>query len=177
MKKLACLFPGIGYTYDKPLLYYSGKMLAGDGWEVIPVGYSGTLFGLPDDQVISSALARAEEILADVKWEEYGSILFVSKSLGTIVSGIYARQHGITCRNILFTPVESTFREPFTDAVAFNGTADPIADTSLIRRLCEEAGIPLYVTKGGNHSLETGNIDADIAEMRRIMGIVREFIG
>ena len=73
--------------------------------------------------------------------------------------------------------MESTFREPFADAVAFNGTADPIADTPLIRRLCEEAGIPLYVTEGGNHSLETGNIDADIAEMRRIMGIVREFIG
>lgn len=177
MKKLACLFPGIGYTCDKPLLYYSWKMLAASGWEVIPVGYSGTLFGLPDEQVISTALQKAEEILSGVKWEEYGSILFVSKSLGTIVSGIYARQHRIACRNILFTPVESTFRESFTDAVAFNGTADPIADTPLIRGLCEKAGIPLYVTEGGNHSLETGNVDADIAEMRRIMGIVRNYIG
>ena len=25
MKKIACLFPGIGYTCDKPLLYYSWK--------------------------------------------------------------------------------------------------------------------------------------------------------
>ena len=177
MKKLACLFPGIGYTCDKPLLYYSWKLLAGDGWEVIPVTYSGTLFGLPDDKVVSTALAKAEEILSGVKWEEYDSVLFVSKSLGTIVSGIYARQHQITCRSILFTPVEPTFREPFADAVAFNGTADPIADTPLIRGLCEKAGIPLYVTEGGNHSLETGNMDADIAEMRRIMGIVRDFIG
>ena len=152
-------------------------MLAKEGWEVIPVNYSGMLFGLPDDQVIPAARSKAEEILADVKWEEYGSILFVSKSLGTIVSGIYAREHGITCRNILFTPVEFTFHEQFTDAVAFNGTADPIADTPLIRRLCGEAGIPLHITEGGNHSLETGDVDADIAELRRIMGIVREFIG
>ena len=177
MKKLACLFPGIGYTCDKPLLYYSWKMLAQDGWEVIPVNYSGMLFGLPDDRVISSARAKAEEILAGVRWEEYDSVLFVSKSLGTIVSGIYAREHGIACRNVLFTPVESTFREQFTDAVAFNGTADPIADTPLIRRLCEEAGIPLHITEGGNHSLETGDVDADIAELRRIMGIVRDYIG
>lgn len=177
MKKLACLFPGIGYTCDKPLLYYSGKMLAGSGWEVIPVAYSGTLFGLPEDQVIPSALAKAEEILADVKWEEYDSVLFVSKSLGTIVSGIFARQHGVSCRNILFTPVEFTFHETFADAIAFNGTADPIADTPLIRRLCEEAGIPLVVTEGGNHSLETGSIDADLVEMRRIMGLVRDYIG
>ena len=62
MKKLACLFPGIGYTCDKPLLYYSWKMLAQDGWEVIPVNYSGTLFGLPDDRVISSAFCSAVEI-------------------------------------------------------------------------------------------------------------------
>lgn len=177
MKKLACLFPGIGYTCDKPLLYYSWKMLAAGGWEVIPVTYSGTLSGLPDDQVISTALQKAEEILSGVKWEEYGSVLFVSKSLGTIISGICARQHRIAYRNILFTPVESTFRESFPDAVAFSGTADPIADTPLIRSLCEKAGIPLYVTEGGNHSLETGDVDADIAEMRRIMGIVRDYIG
>ena len=25
-KKLAVVFPGIGYTVDKPLLYYSAKM-------------------------------------------------------------------------------------------------------------------------------------------------------
>ena len=26
-KKIACLFPGIGYTCDKPLLYYSRMLL------------------------------------------------------------------------------------------------------------------------------------------------------
>ena len=28
MKKLAVFFPGIGYTADKPLLYYSRKLAA-----------------------------------------------------------------------------------------------------------------------------------------------------
>ena len=41
MKKIACLFPGIGYTCDKPLLYYSWKLLDGLGWEIIPVRYGG----------------------------------------------------------------------------------------------------------------------------------------
>ena len=27
MNRIACLFPGIGYTCDKPLLYYSWKLL------------------------------------------------------------------------------------------------------------------------------------------------------
>ena len=41
MKRIACLFPGIGYTCDKPLLYYSWKLLKGLGWEVVPVPYTG----------------------------------------------------------------------------------------------------------------------------------------
>ena len=35
MKKLAVLFPGIGYHCDKPLLYYSKKCLSAYGYEII----------------------------------------------------------------------------------------------------------------------------------------------
>ena len=31
MKKLLVLFPGIGYTCDKPLLHYAGKLFKGAG--------------------------------------------------------------------------------------------------------------------------------------------------
>lgn len=33
MKKLAVFIPGIGYTVDRPLLYYSGKLSAQMGYE------------------------------------------------------------------------------------------------------------------------------------------------
>ena len=39
MKKLAVLFPGIGYHCDKPLLYYSKKCLSAYGYEIIEVNY------------------------------------------------------------------------------------------------------------------------------------------
>ena len=39
MKKLAVLFPGIGYHCDKPLLYYSKKYLKVYGYEIIEVNY------------------------------------------------------------------------------------------------------------------------------------------
>ena len=36
-KKIAVLFPGIGYHTDKPLLYY-GKKLAGErGYEIVEI--------------------------------------------------------------------------------------------------------------------------------------------
>ena len=38
-KKLAVFFPGIGYTNDKPLLYYSRKLAEERGYEVICMEY------------------------------------------------------------------------------------------------------------------------------------------
>jgi hypothetical protein len=81
----------------------------------------------------------------------------------------------IPCRQILFTPVEDTFRWAGSGAIAFHGTADPWADTKAIRKACREQGIPLRETENANHSLETGDVDEDIREMRKVIKAVREF--
>lgn len=38
-------------------------------------------------------------------------------------------------------------------------------------------GIPLVETEGANHSLETGDVEKDIKEIRKVMKAVREFAG
>lgn len=180
-KRIACLFPGIGYTCDKPLLYYSWKMLRGMGWEVVPVPYSGFPDKVKGDpvkmkQCAEMALEQAEEILAGIRWDEYAEILFVGKSVGTVVAAAFARRRGLRCRQILFTPVEAAFRYAEPGAIAFHGTADPWADTKAIEKSCREKGIPLFETEGANHSLETGDIDRDIRELRKVMKAVGEFV-
>ena len=40
-KSIAVFFPGIGYTVDKPLLYYSRKLAREEEYEVKLVPYSG----------------------------------------------------------------------------------------------------------------------------------------
>ena len=47
----------------------------------------------------------------------------------------------------------------------------------MIREKCRESGIPLYETEGANHSLETGDVEKDIKEIRKVMKVVREFAG
>ena len=42
-KKIAVLFPGIGYHTDKPLLYYSRKLAMERGYEIIEVKYGDLL--------------------------------------------------------------------------------------------------------------------------------------
>ncbi|MER2183756.1 MAG: alpha/beta hydrolase [Clostridia bacterium] len=181
MKKIACLFPGIGYTCDKPLLYYSWKLLKGLGWEIIPVQYSGFPPGVKGNaekmqQCAHMALEQAEEMLQEIDWAECSDILFVGKSVGTVVCAAYAKRHGLNCRQILFTPVEAAFQFAGRKAIAFHGTADPWADTKVIEQSCRELDIPLYETENANHSLETGDVDADIKEMRKVMKTVREYV-
>ena len=181
MKKIACLFPGIGYTCDKPLLYYSWKLLKGLGWEIIPVQYSGFPSGAKGNaekmrQCALMALEQAEELLKEIDWSDYTDILLIGKSVGTVVCAAYAKRHGLKCRQILFTPVEATFQFAGRNAIAFHGTADPWADTRIIEDSCGKLGIPLYETENANHSLETGNVDADIREMRKVMKTVRKFV-
>lgn len=180
-KKLAVILPGIGYTCDRPLLYYSGKLAQGLDWEVVRVPYGGFPEKVRGDaekmrQSAEMALAQTEEMLRDVDWKRYGQILFISKSVGTVVAAAYAHAHRLSCRHILFTPVEATFAVPVGNAIAFHGTADPWVATETLTRLCREADIPLYITENANHSLETGDVLQDIRNLQAVMARAEAFM-
>ena len=90
-KKIAVILPGIGYTCDRPLLYYSGKMAQALGWEVLRVPYGGFPEKVRGDarkmkQSADLAFQQTAEALRDVQWEQYVQILFIGKSVGTVVA-------------------------------------------------------------------------------------------
>ena len=179
--KLAVLFPGIGYTCTKPLLYYAGKLAAAHGYRVLPIAYGDFPKDAKGDPLkmqicFVSAYEQAEETLRSVRWEECDDVLFIAKSIGTTVAARYAREHDVAARLILMTPLAETFRFTGGSAIAFHGTADPWAVTNEIRRACREQGIPLYLTEGANHSLETGIVQTDLATLAETMGIIDRFI-
>ena len=134
--KLAVLFPGIGYTCDKPLLYYAGKLAQGLGYELKRVEYGNFPAGIKGDQekmkaAFESALTQTEEILKDVDFAQYEDILFISKSVGTVVAACYRQKYHIACRSISFTPLEETFM--FIEA-------HDIVPTDTMPRECASAG-------------------------------------
>ena len=61
MKKAAVLFPGIGYHTDKPLLYYSKKIAAELGYEIIEVPYG--KFPRQGQRVLPTVLHRRIRII------------------------------------------------------------------------------------------------------------------
>lgn len=179
--KLAAVFPGIGYHVDKPLLYYSKKIAKNRGYQVVDVPYGGFPAGVKGsrekmDACFASALAQAEELLSGVDFAQYDEVLFLSKSIGTAIACAYGRRHGLRTRNVYFTPVAETFQVQEQPGLVFHGTSDSWADTAVIQSECEKRGLPLYLIPNGDHSLETGDVLADLSTLRSVMETVERYI-
>ena len=180
-KKLAVLFPGIGYHCDKPLLYYSAKLARAAGYQVLPVPYAGFPEKVRGDgermrASLEIAWSQAEDMLSPVSWAEYRDILFIGKSIGTVVASRAAREGGLKVRNVLLTPLVETFQYVQGNAIAFHGTADPWAETAAIVAACRERGVPLSLTEGANHSLETGDVPRDLRTLEETVARIDAFI-
>lgn len=181
MKKLAVIFPGIGYHKDKPLLYYAAKLARSAGYEVMDVSYHDMPEKIKGDEAMMQKAAeigymQAVEQLKDKELSQYAEVLFLGKSIGTVIMARYAAECGIEAKQVWYTPVEATFSFPSKKMVAFLGDADPWSDVKKLKEKADALGIRLYMYAGGNHSLETGEVDRDISYLQEVMEITKEFI-
>ncbi len=173
-KKLAVIFPGMGYHKDKPLLYYAAKLVSSHGYEVVSVAYHNLPSAKKGDaermrEVAQVCVMQTEEQLAGIDFAGYEDILFIGKSIGTLAAAKYAADHEINAKQIWYTPVEATFSFGTKEALAFIGDKDPYSDVNKVKRMADEMGITLYTYPDCNHSLECGKVDRDIETLRDVM--------
>ena len=76
--KLAILFPGIGYHTDKPLLYYSKKILKNMDYEIKEIHFKNLDFDLNKSK--DEAYKQAKNQIEQIDLDMYDSILFISKT-------------------------------------------------------------------------------------------------
>ncbi len=183
MSKIAVYFPGIGYHCDKPLLYYSRSIANKLGYEASQnVNYTynaGNIRGNEEKmkEAYETLFSQAETELADIAWTEYEDVLFISKSIGTIIAASYARKYGLTsAKHILYTPLAQTFLFAPNHAIAFIGTADPWSRIDEITRLSTANAVPLTVYEGCNHSLECDDALKNIEILKDVMQRTKDFI-
>ena len=126
MSKIAVVFPGIGYTSDKPLLYYASKVAKKCGYDesrTLTYNFSYKSDLKSDRETYRRACNRVvkftEEELKGIDWMSYDKILFISKSLGTVAAASF--EHDLTrfynkevspfvltpIKQIFFTPLEA----------------------------------------------------------------------
>ena len=172
--KLAVIFPGIGYTADKPLLYFGRRIAVEYGYEIRIMDYKGFPPKVKGDrnrmeESFFIALRQAEEMLAGVDFAEYDDVVFIGKSIGTIVAAKIAADSSAKARirQVLYTPLEDTFRFPIGEAIAFTGDDDPWVGK-------ENSRIPARA----GHSLQTGPSREPLpGEQGRVRGYERTETG
>lgn len=191
MSKIAVLIPGIGYTCDRPLLYFAGKLAQNNGYQIIRLSFKHLggkkkLIGNEKKmkKVFEHALEQTKEQLDIDELAKADEVLFISKSVGTAVAAAYDAGHrsrftsaGTIVRHIYFTPVAGTFAFMRPESgIAFHGTSDPWVEHQLVVNACMEKNVPLYITENANHSLETGDVMADLETLQKTMQITASFI-
>lgn len=160
-EKILVLFPGRNYSTDAPLLYYAKKIYARNGYEILPLSYEHP----PKDSPLSipERIAFTQEnvmgILKRKDWSSYQDIVFLSKSMGTVLAGEAAGKFSIPVRHIYLTPLRQTlaYMTENADCAAFAGTSDTHLDAGELFLHCKKNHIPCRQYKGVGHSLEAAD--------------------
>ena len=181
VKKLAIIFPGMGYHKDKPLLYYSGRIARAFGFELFDIEYHGMPQKIQGDKKLifeagMRAYTCATEQLSGLDLSCYEEILLIGKSIGTVVAAKYNLDHRLDATQLWYTPVEATFDYADGNIEAFIGDNDPWSDISKVKELANTYRIPLSVYHGCNHSLESGDTISDLNTILDVMERTKKFI-
>ena len=180
MKKIAVFFPGIGYTCEKPLLYYTASMARDYGYEIVTLDYGQDIHSTRGrspqelEQITKLAIKRIIPKILSLNLNDYDDVVFVSKSIGTIIA--LEAETGLKplkpFRHFLLTPLEPAF--PYiqkANAVFFSGTSDPYISPDIIRTAARK-----FASKNGgifekcNHSLEIpGDTLGNIERLNQIL--------
>lgn len=172
--RLAIIFPGMGYHKDKPLLYYSRKLLEQMGYDVIEVEY-GEHF--TDRQAAYEKMKSVViPIVNKISWEDYKDAVFVSKSVGTQAAGEITKGLPVPIRNIYFTPVEEALPYLNKESIVFAGESDPMMDLLKLREICDKEEAILYTYHEANHSLETPDVMENLEILGEVLAITEKFI-
>jgi len=185
-KKLAVFFPGRRYGVDCPLLYYSDFICKRRGYETIYMHYD--IHREEESKVtvyrnIENAWEYVQTRLKEINAGEYEDILFVSKSIGTVVASMTQASLQVQVRNLYFTPLEPTL--PYLAEKRLNkpeqnlviaGTRDRFLEAETLKRVCGRENIKLRQFQGLGHSMETEEIVETIEIMKQIMEEVQKFI-
>lgn len=183
-KKLAVIFPGVGYHTDKPLLYYSKKLAKNKDYEIIDIKYdlpeAGTVIKADAEkrqQAFDTAFEQVTEQLKNIVFTDYEKVVLIGKSIGTALAARYNMTYELEADQIIFTPIETTFAfvNP-CEGFVFHGDADPLCDTDMCTQLSDELSLTYVVIPEANHSLETGDVAVDIANLQRVMEMVDKLL-
>ena len=173
MKKLIVIFPGAGYGLDCPLLYYADFLYETKGFDRIHMNYQNILsnseFSL--EEKLSKIRKYVLEQIKNIDFTSYDKIIFLSKSIGSVESGILAEKLGVKIIQIFITPMKEAISYCKNDSYVIIGTQDKAYQT--YKKYCDANKIKALYLNDANHSLE---IEGQPYQSIDILKTVMQFI-
>ncbi len=188
-KVICIMFSGAGYTYDKPLFYYSTMTMIQNQYDVVHIHYSygQELLKLSLEDITQIIVNDVNPIINEVlKNHKYQETIFLGKSLGTIpiINGLMKSDMYINSKMILLTPLlkyDSIFETLLMTkhaALIVIGEIDTHYFPSKIERIENKTNIKIEKIPNANHSLdiEPFNILMSIRVLEKVMKRLDNFL-
>lgn len=153
-KRIVISFPG-GRGSEIPILYFSAKYFEDIGYEKVFINHSAL-----NEVTVDTVFFNARNMLESINWSEYEHIVFVAKSLGTVVACKLKELLHIPASLVLYTPIEDTMKyiNPNNDILLVAmGDEDRNLSSDLLLKHCKEKEIKCYIEHGVGHRMEVMN--------------------
>lgn len=164
-KSIVFSFPG-KRGEEIPLLYFGAKHYVDKGYEKVYIQHPASGNGLEE------VYENAKSILRSYDFSEYEEIVFVGKSMGTVVACKLKAELQIDASLVLFTPLKDTLPYIKSDnriVLAAAGDNDRFLEWEVLRDHCERENVPYYIESGVGHAME---VKDDLAKNLQVLSNV-----
>lgn len=179
MKKLCIVFPGRKYSVDRSLLYYPSKFIESHDYEMIYLHYD-----LPkesEEEPLENSLNRGrkyieEHIKGKIDFSIYDKIIFISKSIGTVLAGELKEylSNSDKIYQIFLTPIDGALKYIINRDLIICGENDSYLENAKDKLAMYSNS---YIIPKLAHSLESKrNYHLSIKTVENITGIIETYV-
>lgn len=175
--KLVVLFPGKNFPCDKPILHFAGTSALQSGFDlmILEYGYQAARTDLDVNElqrVIEDSHESVQRIIS-----KYKQVVFISKSIGTIVAGEVHGKLEIPIQHLFLTPIKDTiyYINKFNGLVVY-GTKDEVFSKEHANQINIDNVREVIEIPNANHALETHNVEESIEILSKLVRIYMEFL-
>ena len=188
-KRLTVLFAGFGYNLDKPLFYYTNKLLEDRDTDILKIdlGYSNNseFLKLSEDLQDKQFEKDIEIIKKYLEKSNYEDYIMIGKSLGTTICYKLLQSEVLFSKTkcvIWLTP--GNFAKDISDFIQAKdiksllifGENDSYAKALDIAKLKSNKSLRIYSISEGNHSLEVSSSVDSILILHKIIVEISSFL-
>ncbi|ANF97833.1 alpha/beta hydrolase [Paenibacillus bovis] len=174
-KKLVVLFPGMNYPCNKSVLHFAGTSAMQSGFDLMALEYgyqaARTELDMNDLQrLVDDSYESVKQVIG-----KYDQVVFISKSLGTVIAGEVHQRLGISVKHLFLTPLKDTIHyiNKWSGVVVY-GTEDQMFNADWVSQMDTE--IKVFEILHAKHSLETDDVKESVEILNQLVHIYMTFL-